>query len=231
MKPWRIAVGAVLILLVGGIGFVFRLDRSRVAPVDRRTPTTPVMDLGDEPTRNTAYWLMASTSNHFNGEWLGRSCRNESTADRFVLSREDPGPFTLRRAYLRMDDRGGTAFYDAQPMSPNPEPRFGKAWSLSAGQVERFRELLLKGGYYSMRPSGEQGFCHTEVTTLESCIAGRYYGVMRMCETASLHPAMPLRHLADEIERLLDEISQGATRRQAEAAGHAAQPVRPPRGL
>ena len=51
---------------------------------------------------------------------------------------------------------------------------------LDAEAAERFRTLLVDGGYVDLAPTG--GWCSDNpLRTLESCIQGRYYGVVRRC--------------------------------------------------
>jgi hypothetical protein len=74
---------------------------------------------------------------------------------------------------------------------------------------------LREDGYFSLAPGGDLGFCHTEFTTLESCIKGRYYGVARMCEGVLPQSRRPLHRLAVDIEAFLNEASNGETGRQS----------------
>jgi hypothetical protein len=223
VNAWRIIVGAVIVLLIAAVGFAFEADRHRSMPVEPFQETTPAMDLADEATRHTARWLINSESNHFGGAWLGASCSPDDAVDRFVLSRWDPGTYSTpgfapRSAYLRINDRGGDAYFDAKSSLRDGGPRYGKAWPLNARQAAKFRDLLRRGGYFSLPPGAVTGACHSEFTTLESCIKGRYYGVARMCEWMQPQGRRPLHGLAEDIEAFLDDASNGETGRQSEEA-------------
>ncbi len=217
MRPWRIAVGVALLLLAVLIGFSFVADRQREPDLRQVANASPVMDLADPGTRRVVSWLMQGEANHFGGQWLGESCGYGDTDQRLVLSREVPAEVNRRAIYLRMNDGGGNAYYSARPLTPG-EPAYGRAWLLQARDVARIRQLLDKGGYYSLPPAGVEGFCHTEITSLETCVDGRYYGVMRMCEGLDEVPQQALRNIAQSLEKMLDEISIGETGRQAAAA-------------
>lgn len=216
MKSARVA-GLVLSLVAVLGGAIYGAGRLPVRSEEASSPLSPPMDLGDPATRRVAYWLMTGPANHFGGQWLGTACREEDAFERVVLSRHDMRQWTSRAAYFRLDRTGGNAFYQARPPSLQA-PSFGRAWSLRKSDAERVRALLRSGGFPGLPAAGREGFCHSEITTLEICVHGRYHGALRMCEGVADKNDVALRRLADGLESILNEATQGETGRLAAAA-------------
>jgi hypothetical protein len=110
-------------------------------------------------------------------------------------------------------------------MSSTPNLRLRLNWPLDATAVADLRRLLRRSGYPMLR-AGEpaETLCHSHTLTVESCIAGRYYGVVRRCEGMFKDEPQPVGSLLDGTDALMAQISDGETRRQAAAV---ASPRRP----
>lgn len=185
---------------------------------------SPPMDISNEDVRITAGWLMSGPINHDAGSWLGAVCHEAtgstlSSPETYIFSRdeffiEENSP--IARTYVIHVDSGGAGWFyaDFWPMqrSQSSRPTTSRRAVLAPDEVKAFRSLLDSGGYWKLAPGGAVGACHSEITTLESCREGKYYGVMRMCEHVdSTEQPAPLRKLADRLERLLAlRLAQGS---------------------
>ena len=80
---------------------------------------------------------------------------------------------------------------------------FGVAQAaLSADDVRDIRAAIRDAGFFEMPLGGVLGNCHSEITSLESCVGGRYHAAVRMCHG----DGEGLLALAERIEQRLQKV-------------------------
>ncbi|WP_162782165.1 hypothetical protein [Arenimonas caeni] len=160
------------------------------------------MDIADLRHRQAIHALREMQVNRYRGEWLGDVCGFESTnaPEIYVLSRTSipiGGQMRAARVTIRLE-RGGEVTHELMESPFDWEVTSTTKNALDASSAEAFRTMLLEGNFPQMASDQDPGFCDGDTDTLESCVRGRYFGIIRRCEQAGDTPL--LRPLADAIE-------------------------------
>lgn len=228
---WRIAL---LVLLMGGAA-AYAFWRLRPVPptwqpIGAERVVTPAFDIAEEGAREALRVLSARGFNEYLGGWLGTTCTADQSGEVYVFTdtglvngtgfESNPVRITV---VFDANGSGEIVREDIEWAPPAPVVQAGDSSvvrrvppaathvvstrqrrSLDPAAAERFRDLLLEAGYAGMSPTGRLCPDHHSVT-LESCVGGRYYGVVRGCDDAD---PQTTRHLAETIDSFARE---GAT--------------------
>ena len=208
----RIFAGVLLMAAVGSIVlFRFRPVAPPVEPVGIERIVTPTMDFAEERVRADWFRLAHGAKWGYFPSDLARTCITDGSPARevYVLTRVPayPGP---EAPALKVTVRLGLGGEAEVLTSVTPTPPFDRRWrAFDESEAEDFRSLLVEGGFLEMTDRSPPGRCDGESLSLESCVAGRYFGVVRDCETEK--PALqPLAELIEAFaagERALDGAS------------------------
>lgn len=149
--------------------------------------------------------------------WLGDSCNPHSSLssdEEYVLTRNlgfdeqtylnflhnnAAVPDNRRYKFVLRGDTGWSARW-AWRNDPPLTKSYDRAFrTLSTTEVRRLRAAVVGAAFQQTQLEGVFGTCHAEITALESCRAGRFHAVLRMCS----EDAKPLYSLANELEAIL----------------------------
>jgi hypothetical protein len=207
----RIAFGVVVLgCLAAAAMLLFRVSPQ---PRELKQPVAPVMDVADPQTRRALSVLVSNKAAHFGGAWLGDRCDEYAPSERYVYTRQDFGSGVIRSTLLEPKSDGGSFHFVAQASSRWPVRR--RSWGMDAAAMSAFDQLLVDARFPADWPAGDAGFCaHASTITFESCVNGRYHGVVRSCDL----PGSPVLRLADGLDALMLRSSNGETGRLAAAA-------------
>ena len=202
-RPWKrsrrrgisVARIATLVLVLAAAG-AYALWRVRPMPLPWHALgperiTTPAVDFADADTRRALRWLRQGLlpGDH---EWLGNRCTADDPDEIYQFSddgvRQTGAPWMPRRIIVSLQNTGEIVD-ERWPGGVDSPPTRTRRF-LDANEAEAFRQLLIEGRYASMPPSSSMDFCHGAVIAMESCIRGRYYGVLRMCENPAESPSL-----------------------------------------
>lgn len=203
---WRRVVLLAVVIAFGSVLAWKAMERDylrRIAPVDvLAAPSAPVFDVGDLSTRRALLRLADSDA------WIGRHC-DETTPETYVVAdtpgwRPDP---VFREARITLREDGGRLVFRSRP-SLEPGDATVREVRLDTRTVQQLRAMLAENGYpATMPPAMESSGCNDSGTvTIESCLSGRYYGVVRSCVEEPVH------ELVGEVLALA-ELQAGGTRR------------------
>jgi hypothetical protein len=154
---------------------------------------TPPMDVAGESNRRA--WQLLTGESYFSATSaaLALTCRSEQmpAGEIHVLTRIPPFPSAGTPA-VRVTARLGLGGEVVHESSGSLAPPARTSRTLDEHEAEAFRSLLLDGGYLRMTSQVAVGICDGELLTLETCIHGRYFGVVRQCETNEEPTLQPL---------------------------------------
>lgn len=208
----RVVAIAALVVLFSAAG-TYALWRMRPAPLPWHAfggerIATPAFDISDSAVREASGFLSGGTLNAYRGQWLGRQCSSEapSNVEIYVLTRDGvgvgSGPPVASRTVFELSGGGVVTHEQFAAGSVLPFARTSRAFD--EREAERFRDQLLDGGFLRMAPAETVWRCHREIVTFESCLRGRYYGVVRgACQDPDVEPS--LHALADDLEAFARE--------------------------
>lgn len=213
----RVAAGAALILVVVASAFAYSLRRSSSGPASSADDVPTPVDLSGEEARWAFQYLRGSDANQLSSPWLADTCsaRGQFPDEMYVLARDDrlnqarwfeayrrgTTPAMEARGYvIRMYGSRGSVTRARSNFKRKP---FGVAQAeLSADDVHDIRGAIRHAGFFEMPLGGILGNCHSEITSLESCVGGRYHAAVRMCHGDRAE----LLALADRVEQRLQKV-------------------------
>jgi hypothetical protein len=226
----RILAGAVALALTIAAGFHLA-QRPAALPPQPESTQTPPMDISSANERLALEYLSRSGAGHLNGAWLGTQCGPEDRGERYVWRSSDFSTGVVELARFDLDANDGHFYFDAQPYPGVRGFRFGQPWRLDRSAMTRLREVLRQGEYFSRGSSDmRSGICDADIVTLESCVDGRYYGVVRLCESLFGDDGRPRSELNPSLRAFVAGQTGGAsTRLIAESQAEARAKAPPPR--
>ena len=195
-RPWKrsrrrglsVARIALHVLLLGGVGVVAAWYWRPLAmpwlPVGSERIATPAFDIADAPTRRAMNTIRAQAAG-WGGDWLGAACAAETSSDTetYVLIVE-PGAHAVDGLRQRIAVRLGNSGEIVRETATVGSRRSRTLQRRSFGPVEAdaFRDLLVEADFTRSSASELSPTCMGGTTvTLESCVAGRYFGIAREC--------------------------------------------------
>lgn len=181
----RIVLVAMLLATVA----IYGLQRLRPLPlpwhaIGAERIDTPAFDIADERTRMIMKWLSGDGLNNQGRRWLGASCELDfGAADEVYVLSDSGSSYSLtpqdpyRVVVVLGSDR--KVVYERFSRMPDRQILERRSRIFGVADADRFRSLLIDGDYPEMTPYGSYR-TDSATVTLESCINGRYYGVMRI---------------------------------------------------
>ena len=178
----RLAVVVVLVLLFAAIG-AHLLWRARPQPlpwhpVGAEKMVTPAFDIADEGARAALRHLRRAPLHEIGGEWFGDACAADAPlpTESYLLTRVQLTSHSVKttRVLVTLSD-GGEVVVERDGDGPLRR----RARPLDAADIDAFRAILLDGDYSVMVPAEPEFRRDSNTVALQSCIRGRYYGVVR----------------------------------------------------
>lgn len=211
MRPMRLLASVVALGLAIAAGFHLS-QRPPVLPPQPMVPRSPPMDISSANERLALAYLRDSDPGRFNGSWLGDECWRADLGERYVWSSSDFSRGVVERAQFTITGDEGFFYFDVQPDRRPLVVRYGPRWKLNNTAVSQFREILVQGEYFGRGSSDlTSGVCDADMVTLESCIDGRYYGVVRKCESLYGDDGRPLSRLNAMLQAFMGVQTGGAS--------------------
>jgi hypothetical protein len=191
-----VALCAVIAWKAGEHAYLSRTAEPNDTPASAQT----AFDIGNDDMRRALLLLQGGDPE----AWLGREC-NPTSAETFHVKHLSFGShvITVREAtFVIRGDSLRSAYAGDSPLGP-----VLRSAELDPDAVARLRAMFAHAGYpLKMPPVVETADCHSPIiVTVDSCIAGRYYGVARMCPDQTV---FPLVHRALALARDSAEASR-----------------------